>query len=147
MTLFFRFYMFIWDNMIVEVCAKERKKKKIQGMKREKQSTKPISPFGKLCSKVRAGIEWLHSAERVSSHKPAGQSRSLTFRHYLQRITCHSQDGFAHRHVLPAAPHFFLRYLQVNRHNRLSLCSSLLLVWKTSRVAAAVCLLKLHVAP
>lgn len=24
--IIFRFYMFIWDNMIVEVCAKERKK-------------------------------------------------------------------------------------------------------------------------
>lgn len=116
-------------------CLNQLGKKKLGEMAldglgfKTKRKTKLLIFVAKVCCKVTPGIEWSSSVKRVSSSKPAGQSCSFTFRQHLQQNHPSSPDDIAHRHVLPAAPHFSLRYLLVHRHHSFNTVNELAFIF------------------
>lgn len=146
MTLFFRFYMFIWDNMIVEVCAKERKKKKSKAWNERSKAQNPSPPLANFVPRLGQVLsDCIQPREWALINLPGSHA------HWHSDIIYRESPAIA-KMVLLTDMSYLLHHISscvISRwiDTRLSLCSSLLLVWKTSRVAAAVCLLKLHVAP
>lgn len=80
---------------------------------------------GEVSSDHLQSREWAHiNLPGGHTHLPS----DIIYRESHEQ--CHSPDNIAHRHVLPAAPHFFLRYLAVHQPST-AVCLALvdLLVW------------------